>query len=61
VDDGVEMHLIGEDTEEGELLKWVEYEGGLGVIAEWLPVMFREAGEQPTLGFSGLYSALGIA
>jgi hypothetical protein len=56
----LDVHPVEDDTEEGKVLKWVDYHGDIGE-AEWLPVFSTGRGSDVGLDFSGLYFTLGIA
>jgi hypothetical protein len=54
------VHPVEDETEEGEVLKWVDYNGDFDET-EWVPVFSTGAGSEVGLDFSGLYFTLGIA
>jgi hypothetical protein len=56
----LDAHPAEDDTEVGEVLKWVDYHGDIEE-SEWLPVFSTGRGSDVGLDFSGLYFTLGIA
>ena len=60
LDDELEIGPIHPDTDEGEVLKWVDYDGDFD-FDDWPPRFSTDEGSDVTLDFSGLYITFGIA
>jgi hypothetical protein len=56
----LDVHPVEDDTEEGKVLKWVDYHGDIEE-SDWLPVFSTGRGTDVGLDFSGLYFTLGVA